>query len=159
MKAPQKGFSWVLRVHFKKRNNRRVNVMNLKEIICAAILILPVAALGGQAEDEMYGITKKTSSNFCFITIQNDSAKSDGLNHLKISPSSVCECISIEAANAMQANPHYHAYLRNLIRSANIQQGQPPSFEYSPDQDAAVVEYTKVFNNSWVNCVTRLKKS
>lgn len=133
--------------------------MNIKEVVFATTLIFSTAAFGGQVEDELYGITKKTSSNFCFVTIQNDSAKSNALNHLRISPSSVCECTSVETTNAMQANPHYHAYLRNLIRNANIQQGQPPSFEYSPDQDIAVTEYTKIFNNSWVNCVTRLKRS
>lgn len=135
--------------------------MMSKTILTMAMVVLTnhAFALDQNQKKELYEIVKETGYNYCFILINKDQDRRTGLNHFKISPTSACQCTSIEAANSMEVSPLYHAYLRNLIRHMNINKGLEPPFEYEEDQDQAVNEYSRIFNNSWANCFMRLKKS
>lgn len=120
-------------------------------------LSISVFAANENSKDALYEITQKVAYNYCFLVINKTPARQSALNQLKISPSSACHCASTETANAMEANNLYHAFLRNQIRNADIREGKAPTYAYEKDQDAAVDEFTKIFNNSWENCVMRLK--
>ena len=132
--------------------------MNRAKLAVALLtLSTSVFAMDEDTKNEIYDIAKNIGYKYCFSVINNNPERQSALNQLKISPSTACQCASIESANAMEASPSYNAFIRSVIRSSDINNGRKPSFVYEKDQDAAVEVYSKIFNNSWANCVMRLK--
>lgn len=108
---------------------------------------------------EISNLVTTTNRNYCFMLIRNNSDRQAGLNRFRISPSEACDCAATEAASAMAASPSYRAYARVLINSLDASTGKPPRFSRDYEQDAAITEASRTFNESWANCFMRLKKN
>ncbi|MGC3964124.1 MAG: hypothetical protein QM803_12565 [Rhodocyclaceae bacterium] len=135
-----------------------MGIRNVIVAAAAAASLLPLHAVGQNEQAELFNLTKQTGNNYCYLLLNKNADRQAAVNQLRISPAQACDCTSTEAARAIEANPQYHAYLRAVIRSADVNRGQPPRFEYNVDQDAAMNEYASIFNRSWENCVRRLAR-
>jgi len=108
---------------------------------------------------EVFDLSKSTGKNYCFMLIRNNSDRQVALNRFRISPSEACECTATEATSAMSASPRYLAHIQTLVNSLEKHKGRPPRYEHSSEQDAAIEEYSRTFDESWGNCFMRLKRN
>lgn len=100
-----------------------------------------------------------TYRNYCHNLIREQSDRQIALNRFRISPSGACECASVEATKAMAASPNYRAYGRVMVNSLYASAGEPPRFPHGNEENVAIAEASRVFDESWANCFMRLKKN
>lgn len=108
---------------------------------------------------EVSDLSKKAGGNYCFMLIRNNSDRQVALNRFRISPSEACECTASEATQAMSASPLYLAHIQTLVNSMEKANGRPPRYKHGREQDAAIEEYSRTFDQSWANCFMRLKRN
>lgn len=136
-------------------------------VLACAILTQPAALAQNAANepsdreilDALRNLSVEAGTKWCHQLIRTNSDRQFGLNHFLISPSEACNCTANEATQAMSASHYYDAYLKDLWNAFDMNLGKPARWDDNGEMASARIEYSRIFNDSWKNCVYRLAQS